>query len=57
MSWGFKDTCNYKECKNKDNCERYSEQGAYDMKIICADKEFKWMINKDGEVIEFDGSK
>lgn len=57
MSKAFIDTCNYKECKNKDNCERYSEQGAYDMKIICADKEFKWMINKEGEVIEFDGSK
>ena len=57
MSKAFIDTCNYSECENKDNCVRYSEQGAYNMEIVCADKEFKWMINKEGEVIEFDGSK
>lgn len=51
MRWAFADTCNYAECENKDNCERYSEQGAYDMKFICAEKEFKWMINKETELV------
>jgi hypothetical protein len=57
MRWAFADTCNYAECENKDNCERYSEQGAYDMKFICAENGFKWMVNKETGVIETNGDK
>lgn len=51
MSKAFKDTCNYIECENKDNCIRYSEQGAYNMRIVCAEKEYKWMVNKETGVV------
>ena len=51
MSKAFIDTCNYGECENKNNCVRYSKQGAYDMKIVCANRDYKWMVNKETELI------
>ena len=54
MSKAFIDTCNYGECENKNNCVRYSKQGAYDMKIVCAEKEYKWMVNKETGVVAID---
>ena len=57
MRWAFADTCNYAECENKDNCVRYAETGAYNMKFICAEHDYKWMINKEIGVATTDGNK
>lgn len=54
MSKAFIDTCNYGECENKNNCVRYSEQGAYNMKIVCANRDYKWMVNKETGVVAID---
>lgn len=46
MSWAFLETCNYSKCKNKNKCVRYSSNGVYNMKFICAEKDYKWMVSK-----------
>ncbi len=51
MGKAFKDTCNYTKCENKDDCVRYSEQGAYNLELLCARKDYKWMIKKETELV------
>jgi hypothetical protein len=51
MRMAFAETCNYAECVNKDNCERYAKTGAYDMKFICSEKDYKWMVCKETELV------
>lgn len=57
MRMAFAETCNYTDCENKDNCERYSKKGAYNMQFICAGHDYKWMVYKETGVIETNGDK
>jgi hypothetical protein len=47
----FENTCNYAECEKKDNCVRYSEDGAYDCINWCAKRDFALFIKKETDLV------